>query len=184
MYFFDNGIIKLRTQKNILILFLKLKPYLKHGSIILVSNFQNITALISPTPIKHSAFCYIENDTYYAIEMSENGLKKTKFIDFLNRRNYICVFDYYDTNIMHKTMDYIYNYKDCSYGFFNNNQYCFKIIFSIYNDALNKPYKNMSEFCPVFVFFGVEYVNSNSILKSQKFIPRCCVIENYFICFK
>lgn len=186
MYIFGNGILKEYKKENLLLIFNKLKPFLKHGTIILASNFQNSNALISPTIIKHSCFSYIEDNNYYIIEVSESSiLKKMPILDFLKKRDSIFLFDFYDKEKMNKTIDYIMNYKDFTYGFFGKNQnYCYKIIFDIYNDVSNNKYKKMSEFFPVFKIFGMEFVNSQSIMKSKKFIPTCCIIGNKFITFK
>lgn len=189
MYFLGCGIERFRNRQDLEKIFSHLKPFLKHGTIVLTSNFQNLNSLLSPTPIKHSSFCYIENDIYYAVELSETSqLKKYPFIDFLKKRDTIFLFDYYDPVIMNKTMNYVFNYKNKKYGFFGNSEYCYKLIFDVYNDVYekeyNKKYKNMSDFFPVINFFGLEYVNSNSILRSKKFVPTCCLINNMFIKMK
>lgn len=189
MYFLGCGIERSRNQHDLEKIFLCLKPYLKHGTIVLSSNFQNFSSLISPTPVKHSSFCYIENGVYYIVEISDRTkLKKHSFIEFLRKRDTVILFDYYDINIMNKTMNYIFNYKDKKYGFFGNKEYCYKLIFEVYRDVYEKEYnkkcENMSDFFPVINFFGMECVNSNSIFQSKKFIPTCCLINNIFIKMK
>lgn len=189
MYLFGCGIEKYRNESDIQKIFLLIKPFLKHGTIILTSNFQNLNALISPSGIKHSSFCYIEEDIYYVIELSNTSqLKKQNINEFLKKRDSLFLFDYYNSSIMNKTMNYILDYENVEYGFFGKSEYCYKLIFNVYRDVYkneyNIIYKNMSEFFPVINFFGLEYVNSNSILKSKKFIPTCCVMNNIFLKFK
>lgn len=178
-----------RNAKNVDLLFSYIKPFLKHGSIILTSIFHHTTSLISPTPIKHSSFCYIENNNYFILEISNRKkLSKIDIKHFLKNIDCIYIFKYHDENIMKKTMDYVFDYKDLNYGFFGNTEYCFKLIFDVYRDVYknlyNILYKKMSDFFPVFSIFGLEFVNSNSILKSKKFMVSCCVINNVFIEFK
>lgn len=178
-----------KTKKDIETVFNKLKPYLKHGTIILTSNFQNYSAILSPTPIKHSSFCYIENGLYYSIELSNScNLEKQPMLEFLKNRNSIFLFDYFDENIMTKTMNYVFNYKNIPYGFFGNKEYCYKLIFNVYRDVyekeLNKKYNKMSNFFPIINYFGLEFVNAHSVLRSKKFIPTCCIINNSFMVFK
>lgn len=189
MYFFGLGIRKSRNKEDLERLFLLLKPYLYHGSILLTSTFENFSSLFSPTPIKHSSFCYIENNEYYMIEISNSSkLKKEDVLTFLEKKDTIFIFNYYDIEIMKKTMDYIFNYKDVDYGFFGKRTYCYKLIFEVYRDVYryhyNIEYKKMSDFIPVINFFGLEYINANSILNSKKFICNCCFIHNRFITFE
>lgn len=160
----------------------KIKPFLKHGGLLLVSNFKGKLAMISPSPIKHTGFLYLENNTWFVIEMTESSeLKKVLLEVFLQKRHSIFLFDFYDDTIMNKTMDYIFDYENFSYGMFGDQQYCYKIIYTLYNRTMGNVYKKMSDFFPVFKIFGLEYSNSNSILQSKKFIPRCVVINNVFI---
>lgn len=178
-----------KTKKDIEIVFNKIKPYLKHGTIILTSNFQNYSAILSPTPIKHSSFCYIDNGTYYSIELSNTcNLNKQPILEFLKERNSIFLFDYFDPVVMDHTMNYVFNYKNIPYGFFGNREYCYQLIFNVYRDVyekeFNKKFKKMSNFFPVINYFGMEFVNAHSILKSKKFIPTCCIINNTFLTFK
>lgn len=190
MYFLGCGIERIRQKNDLEKIFLCLKPYLKHGTVILTSNFQNFNSLFSPTPVKHSSFCYIEDGEYYAIEITDTSkLKKHPFLDFLKKRDTIILFNYYDPIIMNKTMNYIFNYKNKSYGFFGKNtEYCYKLIFDLYRDVYekeyNKKYVKMSDFFPVINFFGLEYVNSNSIFRSKKFVPTCCLFDNIFVKIK
>lgn len=163
----------------------KIKPYLKHGGLLLVSNFKGKLALISPTPIKHTGFLYLENNTWFVIEMTETSeLKKVSLEIFLQKRQSIFLFDFYDIKIMKTTMNYIFDYKDFSYGMFGDQQYCYKIIYTLYNKAMGNVYKKMSDFFPVFKIFGLEFSNSNSILRSKKFIPQCAVINQVLVRFK
>lgn len=173
---FNNG-----ERTNINELIIKLKPYLLHGCIVLSSNFNIIVSYISPSPIKHCSFCYIKDNNYYIIEISEHGFKISKLYDFLKIKLNIYIFYYKDLDIMKKTMDYIYNYKDKKYGFFKEQEYCFKLLFDIYNDALGNIYKSINEFIPTFKILSTEYINSNSILASKNFLFKCCIIDNYFI---
>lgn len=182
MYFFGNGCVYTRTDKNVKEMLSKIYPYLNHGTIILTSNFQNILALISPTSIKHCSFCYIKDNVKYIVEVNENSklMVYTPEFFFLKKES-VFLFDYYDKEIMYKSMDYFFNYKNFRYGFFGNDNYCYKIVFDIYNDAHDKKFKKMSDFFPVFKFFGLEFVNSHSITNSKRFIFTCSVIKNCFL---
>lgn len=174
-----------KPNKKIQILFNKIKPFLKQGSIILSSNFNSNLALISPSSIKHCSFINIKDNKYYVVEMSEHGFAIKDIMDFLKTRQSIFLFEYIDIDIMEKTMNYIYNYKRKKYGFFgNDSEYCFKLIFDLYNTVYEGKFKKMSEFFPVFKILNLEYANSNSILKSKKFKPIICIINNIFIKFK
>lgn len=169
---------------NINNLIIKLKPYLKHGSIILSSNFNIIISYISPTSIKHCSFCYIISNEYYIIEISESGFRQLTLYDFIKSKTTIFVLEYIDEQIMNKTMDFIFKYKNKKYGFFKDQEYCYKFLFNLYNEAYNFKYKNISDFVPSFKILGNEYINSNSLISSKKFYPKCCVINNYFIKIK
>lgn len=168
-----------RTNINNLII--KIKPFLLHGCIILSSNFNIIMSYISPSPIKHCSFCYIRNNKYYIIEISEKGFNITTLYDFLKTKPNIYIFYYKNIDIMNKTMQYIYDYKDKKYGFFKDQEYCYKLLFDIYNNALGNIYNNISDFIPSFKILNTEYINSNSILCSKDFFMKCCIINNKFI---
>lgn len=161
-----------------------LNPYIKHGGIILSSESRNLLSFFSPSPIKHCSFFFLEKNDIFIIDICETGYKKRKFKDFLKYKDEFYIFYYKDLNAMNKSMNYIENYKDKAYGFINEDkQYCFKLIFSIYNDVYNKKFKSMKEFIPVFIILNKEFINSNSILLSKDFIPQCCIIKNKFITF-
>lgn len=168
-----------RTNINDLII--KLKPFLLHGCIVLSSNFNIIMSYVSPSPIKHCSFCYIRNDKYYIIEISETGFNVLTLYDFLKCKLNIYIFYYKDIKIMSETMNYIYNYKDKKYGFFKDQEYCYKLLFNIYNDVYGHIYNNISDFIPSFKILNTEYINSNSILVSKDFFMKCCIINNKFI---
>jgi hypothetical protein len=168
-----------RTNINILIE--KLKPYLLHGAVILSTNFNVIASYISPSPIKHCSFCYIKDNKYYIIEISEKGFNVLTLYDFLKIKLNIYIFYYKDIEIMGKTMQYIFNYKDKKYGFFKDQEYCYKLLFDIYNDTLGNIYKNINDFIPSFKIFNKEYINSNSLITSNNFYMKCCLIDDYFI---
>lgn len=162
-----------------------INPFIKHGAIILSSETRNFLSFFSPSPIKHCSFIFLENKKIFIIEICELGYKKTLLEDFLKYKDEFYIFYYKDLNIMNKTMNYIEKYKGKKYGFLNkDDQYCFKLIFSVYNDALNNKFKTMKEFIPVFVIMNKEFINSNSILLSKDFLPQCCIIKNKFIKFK
>lgn len=170
---------------NIDELIIKLKPFLLHGSIVLSSNFNIILSYISPSPIKHCSFCYIDkNKDYYIIEISEKGFNITTLYNFLKIKSNIYVLHYKDINIMKKTMKYIFKYKNKKYGFFKDQEYCYKLLFDIYNDTLGNIYKNINDFIPSFKILNKEYINSNSLISSTNFIIKCCVIDDYFIISK
>lgn len=161
----------------------KIKPFLLQGSIILSSDFTVMSANFSPSPIKHCSFCQIENGNYYITEISEIGFKKIPISEFLKYKQDLYIFHYKDINLMSKSMDYIEKYKNKPYGFFSDSQeYCYKLVFTLYNDLYDNKFKKMSEFLPVFSGVGnIEYLNSNSIFKSKRFIGKCCIINNKFI---
>lgn len=180
MYIFNQRRISLDTN----IIFSKLKPYLIHGALILVSKFSHYNTFISPTPVKHCGFCYIENNEYFVYEMNETGLKKQPILEFLKHRSTFFIFYYYDLDIMKQAVENVFYYKDVSYSVVDpKKQYCYKLIFDIYNIALNYKYKKMKGFFPVFQIFGQEFANSNSVFLSKKFIPQCAIINNFFIQF-
>lgn len=162
----------------------KVKPYLKHGSIILSSNFNIVVSYISPTSIKHCSFCYIIGDNYHIIEISETGFRKTSLYDFIKSKTTIFILEYIDEKIMNQTMDYIFKYKDKKYGFLDDQEYCYKLLFNLYNEVYNFKYKKISDFIPAFKILDKEYINSNSLISSKKFYPKCCIINNYFIKIK
>lgn len=176
--------IKSSLNNNSKIIIEKIKPFLLHGTIILTSNFSTIASLISPSPIKHCSFCLIENGIYYAVEISEKGFTKRTLEEFFINRGVIVLFHYYDLKVMNECVDVIYEYQDQSYGFLKDNQYCFKIVFTLYNRYFGYPYKKMSEFIPVFTFLGNEFVNANSFFKSKTFIPKCYISSNKYIEFE
>lgn len=173
---FNNG-----ERTNINDLIIKIKPFLIHGCIVLSSNFNIIMSYVSPSPIKHCSFCYIRNDKYYIIEISEKGFNILTLYNFLKLKLNIYIFYYKDIKIMNKTMNYIYNYKDKKYGFFKDQEYCYKLLFNIYNDVHGNIYNNISDFIPSFKILNTEYINSNSILLSKNFFMKCCIVNNKFI---
>lgn len=182
MYFFGNGLVRERSENNIQELLKKIKPFLKHGTIILTSNFQNILALLSPTKIKHCSFCYIRDDKKYIVEVNENSkLMVYEPEIFFLKKDSIFLFDYYDKSVMERSMDFFFDYKNFHYGFFGKDNYCYKIIFDIYNDVYGKKFKKMSDFFPAFQIFGLEFANSNSITNSKRFLLTSCVIKNCFV---
>lgn len=182
MYLFGVGFKKTIKKETIDIYINRLTPFLNHGSILLVSNFQNMLALISPTQVKHTGFVYKTDQGISIIELNEHSeLKIVTLYDFLKTRSTVFVVDYYDKELMSKTMNYIFDYKDVRYGFFSDEQeYCYKIIYTLYNKALGGTYKKMSDFWPVFKLFGGEFANSKSIFLSRKFKVICGIVNGVF----
>lgn len=166
------------------ILFQKLKPFLKHGSLILSSNKNNYIYSIIPSSIKHASFCYIDNEKYYNISMTEYGFKVQTFLSFLEIPNSFFIFEYYDLNIMKKSMNYIFNYKNYKYGFTGNRISCYDLIFHIYNNATGNNFQNKNSFIPSIKLFNYDILNSNSIINSSKFCLKVFIIENIFVTLK
>lgn len=156
----------------------KIKPFLKHGAIVLSNQTNIISFLFSPTIIKHCGFIYIKNNNEYVVSMTESGFLETPILEYITMKDEIFIFYFRDLDIMKQSMNSIYDYQDYTYGFSKDTMYCFKLLIYLYRDLIN-----IDEEINFFKVGGYEFINANSIIESKSFLPICFLIRDIFIDF-
>jgi len=159
-----------------------LLPNLKNGSIILSSTYNSYFFFISPSSIRHGSVCIIEDEKYFVIEINERGFTKYTLANFLKNKDEIYVLDHKDETIMSLVNNFIYQYKDYSYGFFSGRKYCFEFIFDIFYRAAKTLKKEID--IPCFYVTKYSYFNSGSIMFSDDFILKYAIIFDRYVEFK
>lgn len=171
--------VRNRKPNNVIKYKNKIQKYLLSGCIILSSTDNYMSYYLAPSPIKHCSIYYNNK----IIEMTEFGFRIITLEEFLLYKDMIMVFYYKSPTIMRKTLNYVFKYQNMAYGFFSNNeQYCFKILYDIYNEALGYKFK-MQNFLPTFKIFNKNFINSNSFMLSENFFPACSIYKGFFISF-